>query len=229
MASNAVPGFLPSRYGFRFANRWLSGPARTWSLGLVQVGIGDVGRGLCGGMAYAARDRFERGEDAPADLAPPAPGTPLFAEIVDRQFASFGRLWTVPLRFWAAAAMGERPRWRQTVRSAWPAIRAGIDAGEPAMVGLIRSATTNPLALDLGHQVVGYRYVEAPDRLAIGVYDPNHPGDNSVAVIIERTDGGPRLRQSTGEPVLGLLHLPWREAGAWSDACAAQEDPTSGA
>ena len=80
--------------------------------------------------------------------------------------------------------MGERPRWRQTVRSAWPAIRAEIDAGEPAMVGLIRSATTNPLALDLGHQVVGYRYVEAPDRLAIGVYDPNHPGDDSVAVII---------------------------------------------
>src|SRR5439155_4495321 len=124
MASNAVSGFLPSRHGFRFANRWPSGPARTWSLGLVQVGIGDVGRGLCGGMAYAARDRFERGEDAPADLDPPAPGTPLFAEIVDRQFASFGRLLTVPLRFWAAAAMGERARWRQTVRSAWPAIRA---------------------------------------------------------------------------------------------------------
>ena len=230
MASDSVPGFLPSRHGFRFANRWPAGPARSWSFALLQVGIGDVGRGLCGGMAFAARDRFERGEDAPTDLAPPAPGTPLFTEIVDRQFASFGPLWTVPLRFWAAAAGGERARWRHTVRRAWPAIRAEIDAGEPPMIGLIRSATVNPLALDLGHQVVGYRYDETPDRVSIGVYDPNHPGDDAVEVELERaTDGGLTLRQSTGEPLLGLLHLPWREAGARPDAHAAREDPASGA
>ena len=219
MASNAVPGFLPSRHGFRFANRWPTGPARAWNLGLVQLGIGDVGRGLCGGMAYAARDRFERDEAAPADVAPPAPGTPLFTEIVDRQFASFGRLWTVPLRFWLAAVGGERTRWRHTVRSAWPAIRAEIDAAEPAMIGLVRSATVNPLALQLGHQVVGYRYDASPTRLAIGVYDPNHPGDDSVELVIEQTaEDGLKLTQSSGEPLLGLLHLPWRSAGTATGA-----------
>ena len=212
MASNAVPGFLPSRHGFRFANRWPTGPARTWNLGLVQLGIGDVGRGLCGGMAYAARDRFERGDAAPADVETPAPGTALFTEIVDRQFASFGRLWTVPIRFWAAALGTERSRIRETVRSAWPAIRAEIDAGEPAMIGLVRSATANPLAQNLGHQVVGYRYDSSPTKVTIAVYDPNHPGDDAVELGFERSGGDLRVWQSTEEPVLGLLHLPWREA-----------------
>ena len=63
MASNVVEGFLPSRHGFRFVNRWPTGPARVWHLGLLHVGIGDVGRGLCGGMAFVARDRFDRGDD----------------------------------------------------------------------------------------------------------------------------------------------------------------------
>jgi hypothetical protein len=224
MGSNAVAGFLPSRHGFRFPNRWPPAPARTWSLGLVQVGIGNVGRGLCGGMAYAARDRFERDEIAPADTDSPAPATALFREIVDRQFDSFGPLWTVPLRFWLAAQGSEQRRFRETVRSAWPAIRAEIDAGEPAMVGLIRSATANPLALDLGHQVVAYRYDAAPERVAIGVYDPNHPGDDSVEVGFDRAadPGALRFWQSTGEPLLGLLHLPWREAPARPDGRGAR-------
>jgi hypothetical protein len=136
----------------------------------------------------------------------------------------------VPLRFWLAAVGGERARLRDTVRSAWPAIRAEIDAGEPTMIGLVRSATANPLALDLGHQVVGYRYDSSPARVTIGIYDPNHPGDDSVEIQLERaTDGGLMLRQSTGEPLLGLLHLPWREVSARADAGGSPGDPASGA
>jgi hypothetical protein len=215
MASKAVPGFLPSRHGFRFANRWPPGPARSWRLGLLHLGIGEMSRGLCGGMVYAARDRFERAEPAPTDTESPTPDTALFAEIVDRQFDSFGRLWSVPLRFWLAAAGGEARRRHETVYSAWPAIRADIDAGRPSMIGLVRTATGNPLALDLGHQVVAYRYDESPSSVTIGVYDPNHPGDDTVELGFERAgDDGLRLWQSTGEPILGLLHLPWRERRA---------------
>jgi hypothetical protein len=214
VAANAVPDFLPSRHGFRFANRWPSAPARSLNLGLLQIGIGDAGRGLCGGMAFAARDRFERGEEAAPDAVPPSPGTPLFREIVDRQFASFGRLFLVPLRFWLAAALGnDRSRVRGTVREAWPAIRARIDAGEPAMVGLVRAAGLNPLANGLGHQVVAYRYDAGPERISIGVYDPNHPGDDTVEVRITRSpEGRITLAQSTGEPLVGLLHLPFSPA-----------------
>ena len=216
MATNAVPGFLPSRHGFRFPNIWPKAAARSWNLGLFQVGIGDVSRGLCGGMVHAARNRFARADVALMDAAAaagavaPAPGTPLFREIVDRQFDSFGVLWAaVPLRFWLAALRGERGRVRETVLRAWPGIRGEIDKGDLAMIGLVRNATANPLALDLGHQVVGYRYEVSPERVAIGVYDPNHPGDDSVEVGFEQApDGAVRLWQSTGEPLLGLLQLP---------------------
>lgn len=210
MPSNAVPGFLPSTHGFRFANRWPSGPAREWHLGLVHLGIGDTGRGLCGGMAFSARARFERGETGAADAEPPSTGTPLFTEIVDRQFDSFGPLFSVPLRFWAAALGSERRRVRDTVRAAWPAIRAQIDAGIPAMVGLVRASGLNPLRPDFGHQVVAYRYDISRERVAIGIYDPNHPDDDTVELRIDRApDGSIDLSQSTGEPLLGLLALPY--------------------
>jgi hypothetical protein len=164
-------------------------------------------------MVYVARDRFELGGLALTDPEPPEPGTPLFDEIVDRQFDSFGPLWTVPLRFWLAALGGQAGRDRETVHGAWPAIRADIDRGVPSMIGLVRSATANPLAINLGHQVVGFRYDETPSRVSIGVYDPNHPGDDRVRIGFETVGGGElRPSQSTGEPLLGLLHLPWREA-----------------
>ena len=211
MGSNAVEGFRPSRHGFRFANRWPSGPAREWHFGLLHLGVGDVGRGLCGGMAFAAADRFVRGEEGATEGAPPAFGTPLFTEVVDRQFDSLGTLFGVPARFALAAFAGEKRRLRHTVRVALPAIRASIDDGRLAMVGLVRRSGSAVAAPDFGHQVVAYRYDSSPERVAIGVYDPNHPGDDTVDLVIERSPGGlVSLAQSTGETLLGLLALPWR-------------------
>jgi hypothetical protein len=214
MASNAVAGFLPSANGFGFANTWPRTPARRWNLGLVEIGVGNASLGLCGGMVFAVRDRFERGDGPQADLhgaSAPEPFTALFEEIVDRQFASFGTLWTVPLRFWIASALASPARRvRETVRSAWPAIRSDIDAGRLSMVGLVRQAHWNPVALGMGHQVLAYRYDAAPDAMTIGVYDPNHPRDDTVELRLGRGRGGAiRLSQSTGEPLLGLLHLPY--------------------
>jgi hypothetical protein len=211
--SNAVPEFLPSRHGFHFQNRWPSNPARRIGFGFMTIPIGDTGRGLCGGMAFAARDRFGVGEDAPSDTTPPNPGTPLFVEIVDRQFASFGPFFSVPIRFYLASIGGQEGRTRGTIRDAWPAIKSSIDAGEPPMIGLVRLAGWNPLALGLGHQVVGYRYDETATGVTIWIYDPNHPGRNDVAVTIQRlADGSHTLTQSTGEPLIGLLALPYRPA-----------------
>jgi len=213
MRANAVPGFLPSRHGFRFANRWPSNPLRRFGLGALSIPLGDTGRGLCGGMAFAALDRFQRGEDAPPDIVPPAPGEALFKEIVDRQFDSFGRLFVVPLRFWLASAGSQSGRDRETVRAAWPAIRAAIDDGEPPMVGLVRLAGWNPLALGLGHQVVAFRYDESATKVEIGIYDPNHPGSDDVVLTLEREPSGAyEMRQSTGEPLICLLALPYRPA-----------------
>jgi len=58
--SNAIPGFLPSTHGLRFANRFPPGP--TLRLGPIDprwIGIGDASAGLCGGMSWYVRERFE--------------------------------------------------------------------------------------------------------------------------------------------------------------------------
>ncbi|HYK96678.1 MAG TPA: hypothetical protein VE011_12575 [Candidatus Dormibacteraeota bacterium] len=214
MASNAVPGFLPSSHGFRFANRWPPGPARVVDIGAVQIPIGDVGRGLCGGMAFAARDRFDRGAEAPPDTVPPSPGQPLFKEIVDRQFDSFGALFLVPLTFWLAAVASQAARDRTTVRDTWPLVKSGIDAGVPPMLGLVRVAGWNPLAPHFGHQVVAFRYHETATGVTIWIYDPNHPGDDDVRLTVtRRRNGGYAMAQSTSEPLLGILALPFRAPG----------------
>jgi hypothetical protein len=210
MGSSAVAGFLPSRHGFHFANRWPSAPAFWWGPGLFRLAFGDTGRGLCGGMSFATRDRFDRGEVAPPDANPPAAGTTLFGEIVGRQIDSFDRLVIVPARFWASSIRSDRDRLRASVTSAWPRIRSEIEGGRLAMIGLVRSAARNPLANGLGHQVVGFRFEETPNRIAIGIYDPNHPDLDDVELRIERgPSGAVALSQSTGEPLLGLLHLPF--------------------
>jgi hypothetical protein len=95
-------------------------------------------------------------------------------------------------------------------RTAWPAIRSEIDGGRLAMIGLVRAGGWNPFATGMGHQVVGYRYSESASGIAIGIYDPNHSDSDDVELRIERdSDGAVRLAQTTGEPLLGILGLPF--------------------
>jgi hypothetical protein len=120
----------------------------------------------------------------------------------------------VPIRFWAASAGSQAGRDRETVRDAWPAIKSGIDLGAPPMVGLVRLAGWNPLALGLGHQVVAWRYDETPTGITIWIYDPNHPGEDGVRLTVERhPDGTYTMGQSTGEPLIGILALPFSAPG----------------
>ena len=232
MRSGAVPGFLPSRHGFGFVNRWPAGPAFEWRVRYLRIGIGDVAEGLCGGMCFAAADRFLRGEAPPAGVTPPAAGSVLFGEIAHRQLDSL-ELGLTPLRFWLAAARRRGGRWTAAdqVRE-WRAIRADIDAGRPAMLGLVRSAAVNPFSLTTNHQVLAYACEAGPARATIRIYDPNHPGRDDVAIWLriggvataDDAEGEPAssgagadpvsLGQSTGEPLLALLHLPYRPASA---------------
>lgn len=210
MASRSVPRFVPSVHGFHFANTWPSVPAFWIGAGFLRLGIGNAAKGFCGGMSHAVRDRFDRGEAPPPDVVSPAPGTPLFAEMARRQLDSFDRLVIVPLRFLWMSFQPAAGRVMATATEAWPAIRAEIDAGHLAMVGLVHYAGRDPLRNELGHQVAAFRYDETAGTVRIGVYDPNHPGDDSVELVMSRgADGALGLSQSTGEPLVGLLSLPY--------------------
>jgi len=222
MQDRVVEGFLPSQHGFHFANRWPRTPAFWFGIGYVNIGIGNVADGLCGGMSYVVRDRFEAGIPVPDMTDPPPAGTPLFAEIAWRQVTSFDRLVRLPYRFWSLAALhpdpprpwsralGLAPRATLAVRGEWPKIRAEIDAGHLPMLGLLRSASANPLLLAGQHQVMGWGYRVDGRSLAIRIYDPNSPDRDDVEIRAE-VDDSPgarprvRLEQSTGEPLMGFF------------------------
>lgn len=217
--TNALAGFRPSIHGFRFVNRWPPGPAFEVHARYIRLGIGEVAEGLCGGMCFAVADQFLGGEAVASDAVPPSPGSPLFREIARRQLDSLD-LGRVPARFWWAAARVAAGRWSAAdqVRE-WRAIVADVDGGRPATAGLVRAATVNPFGLTANHQVLGFGYEASAREGALRIYDPNHPGDDAVRLTLAVGGGSPAgpgpsaptvsLAQSTGEPLLALLRLPY--------------------
>jgi len=201
--SNAVPGFLPSIYGLHFANRFPPGP--TLRLGPIDprwIGVGDASAGLCGGMSWFVRERFEAGLPIPADTGAPANGSALFQALVRRQVLSLDWMRT-PIRFWWMGAMGPARGLRRSRDVEWPSIRADIDAGRTSMVGLVRHTGVNPFHLTQSHQVLAYAYEVAGDAVTLRIYDPNWPGRDDITVVL----GPAGLRQATDEALSGLLRF----------------------
>jgi hypothetical protein len=202
--STIVPGFLPSTNGLHFRNQFDPGP--TVRLGPLDPrwigGVGDAKNGLCGGMAWYVRERFEAGAPIPPDDVAPANGTALFQALVRRQVKSLEWLW-VPFGFWWIGAFGPDRTASRTREREVPRIRATIDRGRLAMVGLVRHQGVNPFSLSASHQVIGYGYAVDGDVVTLRVYDPNHPNVDTVAVVI----GPATISQTTGEPLFGVLSL----------------------
>src|SRR5207253_8540318 len=77
-----VLGFLPSSNAFHFDNNhWPNEAVYDITLPIHNLELGNAHGGLCGGMTYAIRDLFETGLLPPADVAPPAMGTPTYTYI----------------------------------------------------------------------------------------------------------------------------------------------------
>jgi hypothetical protein len=153
-------------------------------------------------MAWFVRERFEGGQPIPSDTEPPANGSTLFTALVRRQVRSleWGR---TPLGFWRMGAFGADGIGRKTRDRAWPRVRARIDAGRLAMVGLVRNHGLNPFNLTRNHQVLCYGYEVTPDAIRLRLYDPNWPDRDDVTVTIAPD----RVTQSTGESLFGVLSL----------------------
>jgi len=229
MSACAVTGFLPSTHGFGFANAWPSGPTLTVGpLDPRVVGVGDASSGLCGGMVMTVRDLFEAGQSA-AGRPQPANGSAPFAAIVRRQVQSLDWL-RVPLRYFdlmaflpdpptgLAALLHREPPRVDAVAKEWRWIRAVLEGGHLCPVGLVRTTSGSPFDLTRNHQVLAFGYATPDDgsAITIRIYDPNHPGDDTVELhaIVDPDDGRPardriHLTQSTGEQLLGFFVQPY--------------------
>jgi hypothetical protein len=238
VASVRLPGFLPSSSGFHFANSWPEVPVKQIRLGdIATLSLGDAARGLCGGMSFAVADLFVAGLPGPTDPANPTAGSPRFDYIVDRQIASLDGV-AVPLRFyslmrpdrpdtepvWATAltlfGFDTHSRSYIMISQEWPRIRALVDRGQPAMVGLVRVVSADPFQLNRNHQVLAYGYDLEGTTVKLAIYDPNWPGNDQVTLTFDaanpRGNVVPVYSQADG-PLYCFFSAPYtpRDPTAW--------------
>jgi hypothetical protein len=224
--------FLPSRDAFAFTNSWPSQPGVVLALTDHSIRIGNAARGLCGGMVYAALDYWHAGLPPPA--ARPAGGSPLYQFITHRLIASWhlpagvGRYYKWmnvpdadyrlclpgPARLCLPGRAGRaRPGLRRlSVRQQWPLIRASIDAGQPAPLGVVTVASPWPGLLGRNHQVLAYGYEQAGGRVRLAVYDPNSGPDDGIAIAFDADGRADRAASAgfehnlnIGRPVRGFF------------------------
>jgi hypothetical protein len=164
--------------------------------GVVSLPIGDASNGLCGGMAFAARDYFEAEKPPPGDTVAPGAGS-LFDYLVDRLFDSFD-LPFGPARYltlmspllsdgesvWSRLGLAPHGRAWQTVREEWPKVRADIDAGHPSPLGLVKVKSSDPRQIKRDHQVLAYGYDVQGGILKLRLYDPNQPERDDVTMSL---------------------------------------------
>jgi hypothetical protein len=220
MASVIAAGFLPSKSGFHFANDFPKVPVRTIPIPHVgEIPIGDASGGLCGGTVFTARAVFEQGLTPPPGEAPHSPRTKLFNYLVDRLIDSFDLPWGVARYFeWMQLPDEDhfffRGAARRTWQDEWPSLRADLDAGHPAPLGLVTVRSLNPAALKENHHVLAYAYdlADGGGTLTLRVYDPNLPNDDSVRLTLTggSGEGLPTVSYSGGMAVRAFFRTPYR-------------------
>ncbi len=220
MASTGRP-FLPAADGFAFTNSWPTAPAVTVQTPFGPIGIGNAANGLCGGMVFAALDYWQARETPPSKQ--PAPGTPLYQFIVKRLIDSWHLpagvaeyyLWmTLPDGDASASLLGRSVviqrgvSWR-TIEQQWPLVKASIDAGVPAPLGVVTVKSANPAVLGQNHQVGAYAYSVSGSEVTVRVYDPNSGQNNDVWIRFD--DSAPQqattfsTNVNIGEAVRGFF------------------------
>jgi hypothetical protein len=176
-------GFLPSVSAFRFTNSFAANTLRSIP-GISNTPV-PASYGMCGGMAFAARDYFESGRPLPPDEVPPSSGA-LHDYLWHRLEDSFN----LPggAAQWAAlmnpdlpdhetdlSRIGLAPHGRAWVmiKEEWPKIQDDLDHGRLSPIGLVWLKSYNLFDVFNNHQVLAYAYERVGDDVWIFVYDPN--------------------------------------------------------
>jgi hypothetical protein len=208
----SIPDFLPSTRGLHFPNYYPHEPQLVVHLPLGKsLPIGDAANGLCGGMAFAARDFYEAKQLPPPSTDPPPAGSPLYRFIVRRLYDSFNlplglnryiELMT-PAFPDASTISGLPSRASVMINKEWPHIKADLDAGHAVPLGVIKIKSLNLADLCKHHQVLAYGYDLVGSLLTLHVYDPNYPNNDGVQLQLDisSTRAPVPLTYSPTEPV----------------------------
>lgn len=191
--------FLPSRHGFAFRNSFTGSPiprsiretaAGTFVERLARRAADVPERfGLCGGMSAAAADFFLARVPIPPDQEPPAPDSPLYDYLQQRQQESLGDLAVLSLKFMQWMQLPDLsetgPSTGGLSSAELGAIRERLDAGELLPIGLVYVRAGEGRPWD-NHQVLAYG-VEAGEagEVRVRVYDPNAPGDDAAVIVVK--------------------------------------------
>lgn len=234
--------FDPAVHGFRFPNRFPGGAVigeinRQGRLSeLTGIGVPRAVRqlagmtqeaqfwgtfGLCGGMSWAALDRFLAGGEAPAEASSPQPGSELFSELVKRQVDSMRRQQMIGRCLTWQLLPAKAPWWlpwtegiqEKTGRREWPVLRSSLDRKVPVSLTLIRVAGVSDPSDN--HQVVAIGYErETNGVVMVRLYDPNHPrSDVSLRLRFDAKGNLTGCSQSTGEPLRGFFVWSYQPPG----------------
>jgi hypothetical protein len=229
MASTRVEDFLPSTSGLHFPNAFPHAPAVEIPLPDGQtLGIGDAANGLCGGMAFTARDYFEAHRPPPPDTTPPAEGSPLFEYLVGRLIASFNLPLGIarylelmdPLRptaetFESLHGLGLHSCGWIMVEQEWSKVQQELDSGHPAPLGLVKVVSAHARDLGRNHQVLAYGYDLNGADLTLWLYDPNYPDRDDVCLKVSLANpNGPTAvtYAPSNETVVCFFHNPYAPA-----------------
>jgi hypothetical protein len=139
--------------------------------------------GFCGGMCAAALNRFNRGLPAPTDTTTPAPGTPLYNELWNRQKQALaGDVMSTMLDRNMAPDKGHKldpsHSMKYHTKLEWDKLKPRLDAGKPTILVLMVTEKDVNWDLTQNHQVlaIGYRQYQEPNGyVRIRIYDPNDP------------------------------------------------------
>lgn len=238
-----VPGFLPSVSALKFGNSWPHLPLITIPTPFGPINIGDTAMGVCGGMAYVARDLFESRALPPTQINPPSTTTdPICQYTVGRFLDSMSPAAVItyyalmdpalPDHETELSKIGLAPHGRAWVmiNEAWPKIKADIDSGHPSPIGLVLIKSVNPIDLGHNHVVVVYGYELIGAALTLHIYDCNCPGLDDRTISLSIADPEHTTAVQSDYPSLNCFFhlddyravLPWQRA-----VCVSQSVPAS--
>jgi hypothetical protein len=98
------------------------------------------------------------------------------------------------------------------VAGQWPRVRALLEAGQPAALGIVTVASPNPLQLGHNHQVLAYACRTDGTVVTLHVYDPNSGPADDVVIRFDVATPGFTHTIDIGRPVRGFFLTPYSPA-----------------